>query len=597
MPDDHAVANFNAINMPDTINEFDILLPEAPLTLALLQAPASVEEEAPPSSQSLNVAASQDITLEQTFALTFSAGADEEIRDMFGIAVDPTTNPEEDQWNLDFGLDPEPPRNDEISANDEDSMEIEVGRDAMRDRSFSPILQEESFGDIETGLVDPTAEKDAGDTSFQSIHDPPMGDGDSLSMGPRSKHPSRPGEDDLFPGVDIQLPELDQPNDAGDENLFPTPADVTAREPAEHDAESAGLEAADPEPSVQTAVQQAKKKAQARKRKWIVDDEIELPGKSIQEQLRDTSDICRNEQYVPISRQMQRFAEIRSQGVAYFLDNHPDDMPPELQILFANRWRDVVPVVDPVTDSPRVSPKKRRRAASTPNEEREDSKRLDDAPIHYDEPRDDFEANPATGDDNSFNPPTFDDTLTFDDPLAHATDDNGVPDGLLDLDAAREEFELGLLRDGEAVKKRRRGGVEEEPLEDENTEEANADEALIDEPDIFNFDESADTPNENGLSRSTVRTIKVLQASFGQQETAGTKTVRYSDMTASARRPEAVRFFFELLVLKTKNMVDVKQEEAFGDIEISPKDGLYAQNLTGSASLDANPLSPSLGAH
>lgn len=43
---------------------------------------------------------------------------------------------------------------------------------------------------------------------------------------------------------------------------------------------------------------------------------------------------------------------------------------------------------------------------------------------------------------------------------------------------------------------------------------------------------------------------------------------------SQAKREEAVRFFMEILLLKTSNAIDVKQDEPFGTIFVSLRKGL-----------------------
>ncbi|KAJ3287292.1 hypothetical protein HK104_008665 [Borealophlyctis nickersoniae] len=105
-------------------------------------------------------------------------------------------------------------------------------------------------------------------------------------------------------------------------------------------------------------------------------------------------------------------------------------------------------------------------------------------------------------------------------------------------------------------------------------EEDEATRNTSEEADVVQFDDSQDQPNDMGFSRSTLQTIKTLQSKFDTQDD-GEKELLYNDLTASARRKDAVRLFFELLVLKTKDMVDVKQPEAYGNIMITPKETLY----------------------
>ena len=54
-----------------------------------------------------------------------------------------------------------------------------------------------------------------------------------------------------------------------------------------------------------------------------------------------------------------------------------------------------------------------------------------------------------------------------------------------------------------------------------------------------------------------------------------TKTLPLTDEQASKRAASA--FFFELLVLGTRDTIKLDQKEAFGDVEIRAKDKLFAE--------------------
>lgn len=49
----------------------------------------------------------------------------------------------------------------------------------------------------------------------------------------------------------------------------------------------------------------------------------------------------------------------------------------------------------------------------------------------------------------------------------------------------------------------------------------------------------------------------------------------HADVQASKRAASA--FFFELLVLGTRDAIKLEQREAFGDVEIRAKDKLFAE--------------------
>ncbi|OUM62030.1 hypothetical protein PIROE2DRAFT_11792, partial [Piromyces sp. E2] len=81
---------------------------------------------------------------------------------------------------------------------------------------------------------------------------------------------------------------------------------------------------------------------------------------------------------------------------------------------------------------------------------------------------------------------------------------------------------------------------------------------------------SAVEPNENEQTSWS----SVIHDEFKDKE----KDSMFFKETAKAKnltRKEAVNFFFEVLSMTTKNMLRVEQNEAYGDIKITPKDTLF----------------------
>jgi hypothetical protein len=76
----------------------------------------------------------------------------------------------------------------------------------------------------------------------------------------------------------------------------------------------------------------------------------------------------------------------------------------------------------------------------------------------------------------------------------------------------------------------------------------------------------------SSFSTSTVKTIKLLQDKFGSpaDQAARLEGVKFGDVSSGATRSAAVKFFFELLVLKTKDMIDLEQPSAWAEIVVRP---------------------------
>lgn len=81
----------------------------------------------------------------------------------------------------------------------------------------------------------------------------------------------------------------------------------------------------------------------------------------------------------------------------------------------------------------------------------------------------------------------------------------------------------------------------------------------------------SDTENSkmSGWSERTRKVASYLSKSFqdaGKQKESG--SVNLSQVSQGRTRKESARLFYEILVLKTTNYVDVQQNEAYGDIAV-----------------------------
>ncbi|KNC97866.1 uncharacterized protein SPPG_06860 [Spizellomyces punctatus DAOM BR117] len=335
----------------------------------------------------------------------------------------------------------------------------------------------------------------------------------------------------VMAGPEVPFPEVELPQlpEIGEEE-FHVPETVTAKVPtAEAEEEVAAAQAARKE-----------KRHPSRKRKLVVDAETELSSHRIQRQLRDTSDITQSERYVPASRRMQRLMDIRRQGASYYLEMSAfDGVSPELHILFQNRWRGFR--MRPITEV--TSPARKRKGISV-EPEVEEQVRPEEAEESFIVPP--AEELPIVPEEEyqyqEISLPHIEEYLTTAEPMPES----------LEL---REEEEISV----EPPEKRRRTGALAELPEELS-------------PPI----EEAEEETQFGFSKSTISTIRSLQTAFDEEGV----DLSFNALTASARRTEAARLFFELLVLKTKDIVDVEQQEPYGDIVIHSTEALWQQNIT-----------------
>lgn len=70
-----------------------------------------------------------------------------------------------------------------------------------------------------------------------------------------------------------------------------------------------------------------------KKRKLVFDDEIEIPSKLLTKQLKDTSDLLRDEVYVPSSKMMRLLIEKQGLGYSYYMNRCSDRVPLQARFL------------------------------------------------------------------------------------------------------------------------------------------------------------------------------------------------------------------------------------------------------------------------
>ncbi|CAG8731642.1 3311_t:CDS:2, partial [Funneliformis caledonium] len=270
-----------------------------------------------------------------------------------------------------------------------------------------------------------------------------------------------------------------------------------------------------------------------RKRRLMVLDEVtELPNRHIKSQIDDTSDICIESSYLPISRKLLRLAEIRQMGAWYFLDlTAPHNIRPELRYLFA---------------------RKRQRVSK----------------------------------DNDAQPGPSGTSLDIDTDTFNNNDDsipNYVPEApnfdketTQDVDVSEQTKEKDLTQDKITTPSEHEFDNHFDNFE--NDISTSPTEGLPNIPNvttIFDQDEPQDQQNTgNSFSRNTVKAMRLLKSKCLKQDDATSSTkpkqtiLSFEGAVGTAKRQDAVKLFFELLVLNTKDVIHVQQKHAYGDIAI-----------------------------
>ncbi|EST05597.1 Rad21/Rec8-like protein, N-terminal [Kalmanozyma brasiliensis GHG001] len=113
------------------------------------------------------------------------------------------------------------------------------------------------------------------------------------------------------------------------------------------------------------------------------------------------------------------------------------------------------------------------------------------------------------------------------------------------------------------------------------TEESNANEEAASQ---LRASEDAEASTK-GWAKSTVRALRVVRSQlsptteeesrFVELDEAEEKKLSFQKISTNASRRAAAGFFFEMLVLGTKDCVKLQQDEAYGDIKVGAKDKLW----------------------
>ncbi|EKM48928.1 uncharacterized protein PHACADRAFT_132088 [Phanerochaete carnosa HHB-10118-sp] len=584
MTEDQLVVNRNAITLQTNALDLDALLPDVNWDIDFQQRPIQ------PAGQ--HIARSADITLAAAddFQFNFDGPGFDDL-DPQAIG---SQDFEELELDLDFGDGVMGVRGRSVaraSSEGAESMEIEYGRDAA-----PPRHPRESLGSHLMGRHG-AEEMDVDAPSYRSrelsLH--PFDDDDLGLLG---------GEDinleDLAIGFDVPPPELEQVP-----ALSPSRA-CTSHLPASPLTEPPKTPPADVELAPQVEAEAAKVQRKPRVQRQIFDERIELEGGPGSQAARrrgaelgfqrpDVSGITTEHGFLPRSSLLMRLLEIRDDPVAHFLPIRntpagtffcaaPPGMAPELQDLFMRPLQ-------------ALSGPKRRGSPEAPRGEKPPSKR----------PR--LEGAPAPGDDEEPEQGRRDASVAPSAALGSDILGGRVPSDRGDLDfgdqsgLAGEDFEMQVpefVAAADETLERARSVLSElsrlsspaptdAPL-DEGGEGARAfaDAACP----IATFDdrsaqgqEQADRAEDGrGYSKNTIKALRLVRQELQPEPRAREeKVVSFNAMAQGASRRAASAFFFELLVLGTRDCVRLAQEASYANIEARAGDKLWERQRHTSA--------------
>ncbi|KZT66397.1 hypothetical protein DAEQUDRAFT_715099 [Daedalea quercina L-15889] len=464
---------------------------------------------------------------------------------------------------------------------DDDSMSVGVGRDAARSVSGRESLDAQFFGrpgaDIDLASV---RSREASARPFDDID---MDFGGDIDLGIS------------FDPMPLPAPEPMQVDDqaltAHTPRLTPSRASSPLTEPPQT-----------PPPVVELAPraevpETAKATRRKKEKKQIIDVVTELAegpgarvgrgrGAAVGSQQVDVSGIVTEHHYLPGSSVVMRLLEIRDDPIAHFLPTRttpagtffcaaPPGLTPELAELF---MRPVQSLSAPKRrgEQPERPPSKRARLEGTPaaEEEVEQARRASVAP------------SVALGSDVLGRPSVAPGDLEFDN--TGGADDFQLPEFQMDT-GAEVLPEVGREKSA-ALSELTRLSTPPPDIPMEEGAESYADVACP----IAIFDDRTSSQTESqasasddgkGYSKNTVKALAVIRKELkptpGQEQQE--KVVSFRQMSQKASRRAASSFFFELLVLGTRDCVKLSQAAPFENIEVRAKDKLWERQRHDSA--------------
>ncbi|KZV63378.1 hypothetical protein PENSPDRAFT_616694 [Peniophora sp. CONT] len=572
MTEDQLAANSNAITLQPGGLDLDVLLPDMDWGVDFQDQVHQPHDH--------HVARHADITLASAQDLEFDLASDAGFEHS-------NVGPSDGLGSQDFlDLDVELPGDEQASArgssiheHSEDSMSIGVGRDAPARRTARQSMASNLLGghegeDIDMGGYSRAASADDfGDDGGNLVQ---LDFGDLMDL----EAPAFPDLDEP-PVADVaQTPE--QTRSRSMSPLTPGPQTPPVVD-AEGDVIIGDAETA-PEPEVTTTPMPKK-----HKQKQVIDDVTELGRGRARGGLgaQDTSSILATPRYLPRSGLMQRMLEINADPRAHFmpivttdqgkfLNAAPPGLAPELQKLFlrpiathAQAKRRGGSPGKPASKRQRIESEAPAGAEGAQPEAADDAdveqgrratSAAPSAALHSDAGR----APSEGGLQFSDQPQIFDD-YQLDVPFDAA--DTGLPP-IPARAGSRAPSELSRLSTP---------GIDEDPDMKETYADLECPIAVFDER---GSSAAADTTGADGkgYSKNTVKALRILRHELRPEAEggdAGDKVLSFNQMSTKATRRAAAGFFFELLVLGTRDCVKIDQPEAYGNIEVTAKPKLW----------------------
>ncbi|KAJ3387845.1 Double-strand-break repair protein rad21 [Entophlyctis sp. JEL0112] len=589
MPDEQTTAHFNAITLAETINEFDILLPEptfsfsvgtfgsvVPSSVIDTFASAQQETSAPISSQQ-NISRIADITMRDSStsqSLAIHGDILQDIEQGLG-EEDAGRLGDEDEGGLltfDFGGG-EPVRSGEFSpvagrdiSTVQSEPEIEVGRDlpgALGDPSFSFDLlsaeqkspgRDDNIAEVEGRLSGIAAPGGIEEMSFAFEGELPRND-------------PQPEFEQVPQGFEESALEEFPDRSENKENDFSTvdnPMFDVATTPVGNKIniiKKTVVKATTPKSKSRNVVAGG---ATTKRRKLVHDEQTELSSAQIQESLTNTSAITQLEDYIPTTARMIQLLNIRATR-GFVSPMRPAFNSKLASLMKSEVFMELADVLEgrAIAEYEELDKRSRERSelvVFTPQKSVTDLTEL--VPRIEDPVGDSF----GREDDNV--------APDFDDGSRVIPGDEFIPPEDLSIEPESMQKTPSPTKSKSSRREQSVASVENIIGLQSLTSSTSFQELVEDDVAVPEEEEQrVSLTTGESMSKSTMTTIELLQHNFSQ-----TNVLMLSDLLPEKpKKSEAARMFFEILVLKTKNLIEVQQKEPFGSISLTEKPGLSAQ--------------------
>lgn len=547
---DSMVASVNSITLPEALTEFDILLPSS----SGLGGHSSAED-VEDAAVGMNTSRIQDITLaEQSFDVSMVArgGADADLDGGFGMEGDLLGH--DDNFKLDieedFVLSPPPQQLEEPGVGlDRSALEPEIGREAMAglDESMIGGVQPEDISLLGKGVGGLNVDGSAMDIAREDDMDANLDTGDILRFG---------DDDAVMPGGQAGIADTSMATNTQEVALQEVEAEILAA------ATTAAASGAD-------AGARPNKRRRLNVAELVASESTSFSPDEIRSHLSDPADIVRMPTYLSY-RGLNRPEDTGAAVASKFLSSNSAD---PFAMLFAPSPLDrehEVPVEDGGDHSGLLDTSANLLSTSRFGGEQPESV-VPEQMLQDD--GDNFRIEEDYGDQLNFS--AYDAelaTTTTADPAAGIQTDQEVRLGDKSIEQLEKLEEESFRR--QAAERPQVGTslfTDALPVRDEDVAQF-ADAAEDHQGDPTN-------PNAAGYSKNTIRAVHILDTACKNANVPVAdlptsnegEMLSYFNIAKGARRTDAVKLFFELLVLKSKDFVDVKQANPLEDVLIAPR--------------------------